>query len=681
MAARRDALRNRLVEVLTMQSYQWIRRRGLIVLCQFVLMLSVANGSSAQDQTWKINLKNADINEFVSQIAAITGKTFVVDPRVKGKVTVISNTSLNDADVYELFLAVLRVHGFAAIETSGVVRIQQQALAKQSGNPLDDANDVAGEELVTRVVAAQYVDSNELVKTLRPMIPQYGNIAAITNPNVVIISDHAENVVRLMRLIERIDVPGDEKVVMVPLKDAWVGNVVELLQKLAPEQLGPTAKGPQSIQIIANERNNSLVLRGKTRPLAEIQRLIAELDQPASETGATQVIYLSHADAKNVAEILRALVGGGASSGGGGASSGGGASGGSLVVAAASATKLNIQADETINAVIVRADPTDMSEILDIIHSLDVRRTQVLIEAVIVEISLDNSLNYGVDFAAVDTGGDSVPVISTALSSSIATLIDALQGVDSEGNPVSAVGALSSPGIAIGKLSSNGLSFAAVLQAIATSSAANLLSTPSILTLDNQEAKILVGQEVPFKTGTYTTSSSGSDNPFTTIQRKDVGVELTVTPHVHDGTSVRLDVAQEVSSIVLSSLAEVSSGSVSDVVTNKRQIKTTVLAENKETIVLGGLIEDDIQDTRKKVPLLGDIPYLGRLFQNVEAQHTKRSLLVFLRPTVLRTSDEVTKATNHKYEKVWSVGIKSSDEDTVSEPPPPLDGIYDGRPR
>ena len=329
---------------------------------------------------------------------------------MKGKVTVISNASLNEHAVYELFLAVLRVHGFAAIETSGVVRIQQQTLAKQSGNPLDDARDISGEELVTRVISAQYVDSNELVKTLRPMIPQYGNIAAITNPNVVIISDHAENVVRLMRLIERIDVPGDEEVVVVPLKDAWVGNIVELLQKLAPEQLGGTAKGPQSIQIIANERNNSLVLRGKTRPIAEIKKLIVELDQPATATGATQVVRLAHAEAKNVAEILRALVTGGvAGAGGAGGAAGGGGGGGPVI---SSPTKLNIQADESLNALVVRADPSDMSEIMELIEELDVRRIQVLIEAAIVEISLDDSLNFGFDFAAIDRDSDSVPIVS-----------------------------------------------------------------------------------------------------------------------------------------------------------------------------------------------------------------------------------------------------------------------------
>jgi len=333
----------------------------------------------------------------------------------------------------------------------------------------------------------------------------------------------------------------------------------------------------------------------------------------------------------------------------------------------------------------VRADPTEMSEIMEIVHNLDVRRTQVLIEAAIVEISLDNSLNWGVDFAGVDTSGDAVPLISTALSPSIAALIKALSGTtDSSGNPIpvvpiAAASALTSPGIAVAKLSTNGFSFAAVLQAIATNTNANLLSTPSILTLDNAEAKILVGQEVPFRTGTFTTNANGADNPFTTIQRKDVGITLTVTPHIHDGTAVRLDVKQEVSNLVLSSLAAVSTDTLSDVVTNKREIKTTVLAEDKETIVLGGLIEDDIQDTKKKVPLLGDIPLLGKLFQNVQTQHTKKSLLVFLRPSVLHNVQEVTDVTNRKYEKVWEISINSEDQKTHSEPLPPLDTIYDGR--
>ncbi len=615
----------------------------------------------AQEQTWKINLKNADINEFVSQVAAITGKTFVVDPRVKGKVTVISNASLDVAGIYELFLSVLRVHGFAAIETGDVVRIQQQTLAKQSGSPLDNARTISGEQLVTRVIASQYVDSAELVKTLRPMIPQYGHIAAVTNPNVVIISDHAENIVRLQAIIQRIDVPDEEQITVIPLKDAWVGTVVELLEKLAPEQLGRNAKGPQRIQIIANERNNSIVLRGKTRPVAEVKKLIAQLDQPATMSGATQVIRLSHGDAKLVAEILRGLVAeGGASD-------------------AQSPQKITIQADESLNAIVARADPAVMAEIVDLVRKLDVRRTQVLIEAAIVEIAIDDSLNVGVDFAALDQSSATTPLISTALSPALSAILTALGKADADGTPpVAAVAGLSQPTLAVAKLDLDGFSFGAVLQAISTSSKANLLSTPSILTLDNEEAKILVGQEVPFRTGSFTTTTDGSTNPFTTIQRQDVGITLTVTPHVHEGEAVRLDVAQEVSSVVLSALAATSDSPFSDVVTNKRTIDTTVLANDRQTIVLGGLIQDDVQSTIKKVPLLGDIPLLGKLFRKNEDTRTKRNLLVFLRPTILRDAKDVGESTERKYSSVWEVEISSGDSKEPQEPPP-IDSLYDGK--
>jgi general secretion pathway protein D len=619
----------------------------------------------AQEQTWKINLKNADINEFVAQIAAITGKTFVVDPRVKGKVTVISNASLDANGIYELFLSVLRVHGFAAIETGEVIRIQQQTLAKQSSSPLDSAPRISGEQLVTRVIAAQYVESAELVKTLRPMIPQYGHIAAVTNPNVVIISDHAENIVRLQRIIARIDVPDEEQVVVVPLRDAWVGNVVDLLQKLAPEQIGASAKGPQRIQIIANERNNSIVLRGKSGPVSEVKRLIDQIDQPATASGATQVIRLNHGDAKAVAEIVKGLI-----------TPEGGKEG------AATPQLMNVQADESLNAIVVRADPTVMGEIREIVEKLDVRRTQVLIEAAIVEISLDDSLDLGVDMAGIDRDGDSIPLFSTALSPALATILKALTPSEDGSLPAAALGALSSPTLAVAKLDPDGFSFAAVLKAISTSSKANLLSTPSILTLDNEEAKILVGQEVPFRTGTYTTTTDGANNPFTTIQRQDVGVTLTVTPHIHEGESVRLEVSQEVSQVVLSALAVSEANPFSDVVTNKRTIDTTVLADDRQTIVLGGLIQDDIQTTKKKVPLLGDIPLLGKLFQNTEDQRVKRNLLVFLRPTVLRTREDVSVATDRKYESVWDVEILGdmpySDYETDPPMQPPVDALYDG---
>jgi general secretion pathway protein D len=621
-------------------------------------VLGGTNALAADAQSWKINLKNADIQEFVAQIAAITGRTFVVDPRVKGKVTVISNASLDVAGIYELFLSVLRVHGFAAIEAGDVVRIQQQTLAKQSGSPLDAAAEISGEQLVTRVIAAQYVESAELVKTLRPMIPQYGHIAAVSQPNVVIISDHAANIVRLMQIIARIDIADEEQIVVVPLKEAWVGTVVELLEKLAPDELGRNAKGPQSIQIIANERNNSIVLRGKSRPIAGVMHLISMLDQPATSGGTTQVLYLAHSDAASVAQLLTQLITNQQPEG--------------------TVQEVRIQADEDLNALVVKADPTTMSEIMSIVEKLDVRRTQVLIEAAIVEISLDADFEFGVDMAGIDRSNSSVPFFNSALSPTLAQILGSLgPSDDSEFDPAAALAAAIKPTLGVGRLDPDGFSFAVILQAIASSSAANLLSTPSILTLDNEEAKILVGQEVPFRTGSFTTTADGANNPFTTIQREDVGITLIVTPHVHDGTSVRLEVSQEVSSVILASLL-VNSGAA-DIITNKRTIDTTILAEDGQTIVLGGLIQDDISISERKVPLLGDIPWLGRLFRVDEETHEKRSLLVFLRPTILRDATEVTDTTQRKYQDIWDIEIQSRTLDQENPVQPPLDTIYHGR--
>ena len=632
----------------------------LTVLLSLALAWSAAAGEA---QSWKINLKNADIQEFVAQIAAITGRTFVVDPRVKGKVTVISNASLDVDGIYELFLSVLRVHGFAAIEAGDVVRIQQQTLAKQSGSPLDSAPEISGEQLVTRVIAAQYVESAELVKTLRPMIPQYGHIAAVTQPNVVIISDHAANIVRLMQIIARIDVADEEQIVVVPLKEAWVGTVVELLEKLAPEELGRNAKGPQSIQIIANERNNSIVLRGKSRPIAQVRHLISMLDQPATGGGTTQVLYLAHSDAASVAQILTQLVADERPEG--------------------AVQEIKIQADEDLNALVIKADPTTMTEIMSVVEKLDVRRTQVLIEAAIVEISLGDEFELGVDMAGIDRNNSSVPFFNTALSPTLARILGALGPTDPgdpdapDFDPAAALGAAVQPTLGVGRLDPDGFSFAVILQAIAASSAANLLSTPSILTLDNEEAKILVGQEVPFRTGSFTTTADGASNPFQTIQREDVGITLTVTPHIHDGTSVRLEISQEVSSVILASL--IAESGASDIITNKRTIDTTVLAEDGQTIVLGGLIQDDITTSERKVPLLGDIPWLGRLFRTESEDRDKRSLLVFLRPTVLRDANDVDDTTLRKYQDIWDIEIQSRTTGEEEPVQPPLDSIYHGR--
>ena len=617
----------------------------------FVLAVLVVSPALPQQQTYRMTAKGADIHEFVAQVADITGKTFVIDPRLKGSVTVISETPMDKDGVYALFLSVLRLHNFTAVPSGDVIRIQQNATGKQTPGTPGKLTEVAPEELVTRVIAAQNVDSAELVKILRPLIPQYGHIASVAQPNVVIISDHADNIIRLKQLIADIDVSDEDDILMLPLKEAWVGSVVAILEKVAPDQIGRNAKGPQRVQIIANERNNSLVLRGKPRPIAEVLKIIDMLDQPATTSDATQVIPLSHADATSVAQILTGIT---------------------IGRAAGEESKVqetSIQADESLNAIVVRADPATMSEILQTIEKLDIRRAQVLIEAAIVEVTIDDTRDIGVELAVGDASGETAPFLTTSLQGVISSLFQNIVGDDGNSvNILAGLAGVASPTLAAAKIDASGISFGAIVTALATHNDANLLSTPSILTMDNMEAHILVGREVPFRTGSFTTTGEGSSNPFTTVNREDVGVELTVTPHVHDGSSVRLEVSQQITNVLPTS---VGGSAFADVVTSKRTIETTILAEDRQTIVLGGLIQDDMNESVSKVPFFGDIPLLGNLFKTRSKSKGKTNLLVFLRPTIIRSKEDADTVTKAKYGAVWQVDIESTNHE-------PLDALFEG---
>tara|TARA_X000000950_G_scaffold109937_1_gene138616 strand:- start:722 stop:2608 length:1887 start_codon:yes stop_codon:yes gene_type:complete len=607
------------------------------------------SSSTGDEQTWQMATRNADIQEFVAQVAKITGKTFVVDPKLKGQVNVVSETPLGKDGVYELFLSVLRLQNYTAVPSGEVIRIQQSATGKQTPGAPGGAENAAPEELVTEIIAVQNVKSEELLKILRPLIPQYGHIGSVSQPNVIILSDHADNIIRLKAIIADIDVAQTNDIVMVPLQEAWVGNIVDILEKVAPDQLGPNAQGPQRIQIIANERNNSLVLRGQTGAIAELIQIIEKLDRPTTTNDATQVVMLNHGDAENVANILESLVGqrdGGESSKTGSA--------------------ITIQPDTSLNAIVVRADPTAMNEILSIVQRLDTSRAQVLIEAAIVEITLTDNLSAGIEMAGADSRGKSVPLVSTALGGGLAGLLANLGKTDGtfNQNVLNSLGAISQPTVAAAKIDLDGISFGAVVTALASMENANLLSTPSIVTLDNTEAKILVGQEVPFRSGSFTTTTDGSNNPFTTVTREDVGIELTVTPHVYDNREVRMEVAQNISNVLNNT---VSNSTFADVVTSKRSIETTVLANSGETIILGGLIQDDVTDTDKRVPVLGSIPIMGNLFKSKTKRQTKTNLVVFIRPTVIASSDEGSDIATQRLDGIWEVGGAEGDPITADD--------------
>ena len=637
-----------LVSRTTLMSLFMLRRAA--ISCLLIAGLASSMNTYAEGYSGTLNLKNADIREVVTQISAITGKSFIIDPRVKGNVTVVSNTKMDRDTTYELFLSVLRVHGYAAVPSGNVIRIVQQVLAKQSGNPGDFSDNTSSEELVTQVISVRNTASAELVKILRPLIPQYGHIAGLTSPNALIISDHASNIARLAEIVNRIDVAESSTTEIVQLKEAWVEDMVALLEQLAPEQIGKGAKGPNKITLVASERTNSIVIKGDPGSISRVVALIKQLDIPANRAGTIQVVRLAHSDAAELAAILKELI----------SQNGKGDKPGQDIAT-------SIQADEALNALVIKADPSTMAELKDIIAKLDVRRLQVLIEAVIVEVTTTFNRKLGTEFSVVDAGSN-VPLISTT-NTNISNLVNSIATAAAGG--ATALPSLDSNVVGAGRLSETGSNFALLISALATNNNVDLLSTPSITTMDNEEAKIFVGQNVPFRTGSTTTGSNGTTNPFTTIQRQEVGLTLDVTPHVHDGSLIRLEISQEVSEVVENQ--NIGSAGSADLITSTSTIDTTVLADNNEIIILGGLIRNNTTGTENKVPFLGDIPVLGRLFKSTTTGTEKKNLMIFLRPTVLNSVEKVKEVTARKYSGVWEVEIEGT------EPRGSLSDLFDGK--
>ena len=637
-----------LVSRTTSMSLFTLRRAA--ISCLLIAGLASSLNTYAEGYSGTLNLKNADIREVVTQISAITGKSFIIDPRVKGNVTVVSNTKMDSDTTYELFLSVLRVHGYAAVPSGNVIRIVQQVLAKQSGNPGDFSDNTSSEELVTQVISVRNTASAELVKILRPLIPQYGHIAGLTSPNALIISDHASNIARLAEIVNRIDVAESSTTEIVQLKEAWVEDMVALLEQLAPEQIGKGAKGPNKITLVASERTNSIVIKGDPGSISRVVALIKQLDIPANRAGTIQVVRLAHSDAAELAAILKELI----------SQNGKGDKPGQDIAT-------SIQADEALNALVIKADPSTMAELKDIIAKLDVRRLQVLIEAVIVEVTTTFNRKLGTEFSVVDAGSN-VPLISTT-NTNISNLVNSIATAAAGG--ATALPSLDSNVVGAGRLSETGSNFALLISALATNNNVDLLSTPSITTMDNEEAKIFVGQNVPFRTGSTTTGSNGTTNPFTTIQRQEVGLTLDVTPHVHDGSLIRLEISQEVSEVVENQ--NIGSAGSADLITSTSTIDTTVLADNNEIIILGGLIRNNTTGTENKVPFLGDIPVLGRLFKSTTTGTEKKNLMIFLRPTVLNSVEKVKEVTARKYSGVWEVEIEGT------EPRGSLSDLFDGK--
>ncbi len=625
-------------------------------------LFSLGVVNAEEEQTWKINLKEAEMRAFITQVADITEKSFVIDPRVKGKVTVISHASLSQEEVYELFLSVLHVHNFAAVPSvDGLVKIVPSNTATKDTIRLDSNNSVNGEELVTRVIAVKNSSANELIPVLRPMVAQHGHLAAVPSANSIIISDHGANIDRILSIIDKIDGAESEEIEVIQLKEAWVTDIVKLLESLTPVQTGKSAKGKSlvggasRVRVVADERTNRLILKGEKSARARVRVLVEKLDTPAeSNSGSTRVIYLRYADASKVAEILSSLISKNDSNKSRGAK-------GSKNAADLTRVSTFIQADESLNALVVKADPSSMEEIEEIVRQLDVRREQVLIEAAIVEVTGDIGHALGVQWGFGDSGGTSPVggVNATNVGNSVNSLALAAASASSGSADASVVtgGAPSlAEGLSLlgGKTNSDGdFEFGAFLQAVTTTSNTNILSTPSIVTLDNEEAEIIVGREVPITTGQQTTG--GSTGLLTTTERKDVGLTLKVVPSIHEGDAIRLEIDQQSSDLQTDS-SEVEAGA--NTITTKRSIKTTILAEDKEFIVLGGLVREDDTESVSKVPILGDIPLLGVLFRSTGKQRRKTNLMVFLKPTILREGGTLQSLSVGKYNKIRELQLE-----------------------
>ncbi|WP_297531152.1 type II secretion system secretin GspD [Thalassolituus sp.] len=624
-------------------------RRWLIAM---LLMAGMAMPLQAEE-SWQINLKDADIEAFISQVADITGKSFVLDPRVKGKVSVLSSEPMNQEGVYELFLSVLQIHGLAAVPAGDVTLVIQQNDVKQAGRSLEERAAIDSQELLTKVIMIKNTPALDLVPILRPLVAKYGHLAGVKSANALIISDHAININRIEEIIDRLDRSGSEELEVVQLKEAWVGNVVTMLQSLDPSKVsqGTTDNNNTagSIRVVADERSNRLIIKGEKTARERIRGLIEQLDQPSYFSGSAQVIRLQYADATKLAEMLKNLMGEASGSGDEAKVKG----------------DIGIHADEDLNALVVRAEPSILKEVQELVNSLDVRRAQVLIESAIIEVTGDTSDALGVQWVRGDLDS---PVAGTNFNNAGPGLATIATGV-ATGDYASAVG----QGLTIGGFKESGgdIDFGVIIQALKSNSSTNLLSTPSIMTLDNQEAEIVVGQNVPFVTGQ--TASSTNTNPFTTIDRQDVGVTLKVIPHIHDGEAIRLEVEATAESVSNTTVA----GSA-DLITNKRSIKTMILSDDGETIVLGGLIRDDVREVVSKVPLLGDIPLLGWLFRSKSVNQVKSNLMVFLRPTIVGDGGKAKDLTREKFNGIWEFTV--SEELGIDEADMQLQRLFKGLP-
>ncbi|AXQ50480.1 type II secretion system secretin GspD [Pseudomonas sp. PCH44] len=581
---------------------------------------------------YEVNFVDTELGEFIDSVSRITGTTFIVDPRVKGKVTV-RTVDRHDADaIYDIFLAQLRAQGYAAVDLpNGSVKIVPDQAARLEPVPVEPVGkpSAGSDGVATRVFNVRNAASEQMLGILKPLIdPRVGVITPYPAANLLVVTDWRSNLERIDSLLRQLDQVSDEPLQVMPLRHASAADTAQLLTRLLARE-----QGAESTQVVADPRSNALLVRGSTDRL---RALLGQLDRPSDNqhSSNTQVMYLRHANAAEVVKVLRGLSQEGAVPG---EAAGEGEGKARPVMAAASDSGIRLEYEEGTNAVVMVGPDSELAAYRSIVEQLDIRRAQVVVEAIIAEVSDIRAQELGVQWLFADEKFGAGIVNFGSNGVNIANIAGAAASGDNE-----ALGELlsSTTGATAGfGHIGGGFNFAMLINALKGKSGFNLLSTPTLLTLDNAEASILVGQEVPFVTGSVTQNNT---NPYQTIERKEVGVKLRIKPQINVDNSVRLDIVQEVSSIAESRAA-------SDVITNKREIKTKVMVEDNGLVILGGLISDELSTSDQRVPLLGDIPYLGRLFRSDASKNTKQNLMVFIRPRILRDGPSLAGLSEDKY--------------------------------
>ncbi len=593
------------------------KTRLALVLLLSLLMMKV----SAEDHMHTLNLQDAEIRLLVETIKDITGKNFIIDPEVTGKITVISGQPVSEDKIYDLFLSILSVNGFTTETQGDIIKI----IPIDKSNPLSGLTSDHPDQLMTKIFRIKHIPVEEVMNMLKSMNSK-AKLISNKDSNLLIVSDKAGNVEKMGQLIANIDRKSDSSIELIPLQYANAQDVADTLSQLLEST---NALGPQS-KIVPDTRTNAVIVNANPSLKAKIMNIISRLDVPLDTNTQAQVVYLKYASADNLVPILEQL----AKPGQGENADNG----------------VSIQAHNETNSLVINAPPAIYRNIQQAVQMLDIRRQQVLIEAIIAEVTVDNSKELGVDWFAPIAGDSDDGIVGGSFTGSTLPNLSADE-------PLDVFGSLLSGGLNLGYLNfgtgNNGeqiFKFGGLLKAIATNGNNNILSTPSVVTLNHQEAALSVGQEVPFVTGQFSNTGSsdqqGTPNPFTTIQREDVGLSLTVTPHINEGGQIVVDIAQEISSI------DATATSAVDLITNKRTLSTSVMIPDNNILVLGGLIDDSVRETIRKVPVLGDIPLIKNLFRTKKRTRVKRNLMIFIHPRILHNDAQQEIISTQKYNEI-----------------------------